>query len=962
MKKSILIVGMLTVLVLSASAKSTEAELFNELNAAYQSGSLPGAVEYVSQLEKNYPRSLLLPESLCIQGESLYKLGRYQESIDCLSKAIPLCKKNPHFLASCYYWRGLSYNKLENFGKSFDDLAVVSGIVDKGTMYNNAVFVSGKNSYCLNDLQKTIPLFEYVVSNGSEYSVKDFTFALIGLLNCYNASNLAEKTVAVFESVAEQQSINPVIQKSDFNYIQLLAGDGYQQAGKYKYAYDCYAKVLKNAEPDFAAVGLQKAYLVASSHKKDVGQDPGSILSEAKDNLVEYPNLLSEFWTRLGIDAFNEGDYKKAGTYFNNAEETANGDLLSLIGLYKSELVLVNGGKPSAAEELLKSFATKSNLSAESKYFDNYNSAYLRLNFLKEDFDSIIKDYANLKKSDKISKAYADYFAAVANYKSGNFKNAILLLDNIKNVNETMTHNVMVLKALCCAKSNRLSDAEKIFSNLDLNQTISDQERLVYSKVLLLEGRLNTAYRQAARVKNPEGAYVAGLALFNLKDWKTCDLYFSKYLSSKETDFAANSLFYDGYALYRQNKIKEAARCLSDFTNKYPDHEMAFNAHIVAANSFVQQKKFSDASIHAEQAVKKSSNQKQKQEAVILNAGIYSDMGNHSQAVSFLEPYSKGNDDFSVQCLYNIALIYAKNQKRSEADEIFTKIVNEFPENPLAEESSYRRAEIYYDSGDFKTSAAKFQTYTGKYPKGNLIDAAYYYMADSFAKIEQNDRAIVQYSTLITNYPESSYSYSAEKNLVTLYRVSGDYSEALTQARKIIEKYGEQARKDGIPSIISDLQRLNGGEDEQVVKQRQLYKSAGGVSNPEGRGQGTKLASLLFASENTQKEAVELAEQILKIQIKEENIANENVYAYSNAELISEYYRSIGKNKIAAEKYLEAAQYARMSSSDEKAARALYGAAEAFDAAGMKADSKECALKLKELYPTSSWAEKAGDL
>ena len=158
------------------------------------------------------------------------------------------------------------------------------------------------------------------------------------------------------------------------------------------------------------------------------------------------------------------------------------------------------------------------------------------------------------------------------------------------------------------------------------------------------------------------------------------------------------------------------------------------------------------------------------------------------------------------------------------------------------------------------------------------------------------------------------------------------------------------------------MQRLNGGEDEQVVKQRQLYKSAGGVSNPEGRGQGTKLASLLFASENTQKEAVELAEQLLKIQIKEENIANENVHAYSNAELISEYYRSIGKNKIAAEKYLEAAQYARMSSSDEKAARALYGAAEAFDAAGMKADSKECALKLKELYPTSSWAEKAGDL
>ena len=53
---------------------------------------------------------------------------------------------------------------------------------------------------------------------------------------------------------------------------------------------------------------------------------------------------------------------------------------------------------------------------------------------------------------------------------------------------------------------------------------------------------------------------------------------------------------------------------------------------------------------------------------------------------------------------------------------------------------------------------------------------------------------------------------------------------------------------------------------------------------------------------------------------------------------------------------MTAARYARKAGLAEVAARALYGAAEAFDAAGKKGDAKVTVENLIELYPESSYA------
>ena len=57
--------------------------------------------------------------------------------------------------------------------------------------------------------------------------------------------------------------------------------------------------------------------------------------------------------------------------------------------------------------------------------------------------------------------------------------------------------------------------------------------------------------------------------------------------------------------------------------------------------------------------------------------------------------------------------------------------------------------------------------------------------------------------------------------------------------------------------------------------------------------------------------------------------------------------------------YLDAAVYARKVGKSESAERALYGAVEAFDSAGLKGDAKITAQSLLQMYPNSSYNDSA---
>lgn len=170
----------------------------------------------------------------------------------------------------------------------------------------------------------------------------------------------------------------------------------------------------------------------------------------------------------------------------------------------------------------------------------------------------------------------------------------------------------------------------------------------------------------------------------------------------------------------------------------------------------------------------------------------------------------------------------------------------------------------------------------------------------------------------------------------------------------LVKNYPEQAADDQIGKKLVQIEKLVGGTDKRVVEKQSEYEKAKGVSTKKGRIAGTQLVQLYAENSYTQKDAFDLAMEILPKQ----TAVDERVYAASNAEFIADYYRKNTENQKAAQMYLTAAEYYRSIDNSEKAAVTLYGAAEAFSAEGMMGDARETAALLKQLYPESRQAQK----
>lgn len=930
-------------------ALETDVSVFNELSSAYNSGFYPGAVQYADRLSSEFPDSAYIGSALALKGECLVRLSDFDAAYEVLCAAEKL-DSDPELKKSTKYWLARIFDHKKNYSEAlslYHEYCAIAG--EKGKYFAAAIFDSGLVFYRTSDFKNAVLNFEYVVSNGGRYSDSDYYSALLKLADSYNKAGKPKKTIRLYSKI-EKEKIPSVVHYAFIEYT----GDAFYALKDYRAAYDNYCAVLKSGEKTLAANALKKAYNVSSGHKKEVGLEPGTVLQDAQKNLSDSPELLAEFWTRLGTDSYFDGNLKKASEYFDEAEKYAdsNSGISELIEMYRAEITC--GKNPTAnsarqAEIQLAAAQKKQSEMKNPEYQKDYYSLLAKYAAYQENWEDV-KKYAPLGNPEN---ERTKFYLALASYRTGNYSAAEKLLESSKNE----------LYALSLARGQKLKDSASVYQSFEKEGKLSPEERLNYSKVLILSGRYKEAQIQAAKSGLNEGKYILGLAQFNTRSWPYAEESFASFIKNADRRNAGQAmeisyaLFYQGYSQYRQGKSKDAFSNLNTFVAQYPSHELLWNALMTAANSAIQMEKYSDAAKMAEKAVKSANTTENKEDSVLLLAEIYSDSGDFSKAVELLLPYSSQKNNFGMKSLYQLAQVYEKKKDFSSADEKYKEVFARFPDQKLAEEALYRRGELFYGLQDFKTAQERFSEYKNKCRNGSFTEAAWYYTADCMEKNGDSSAAILQNQALIKKFPESTYVYNSAKNLVSLYRAEGKYSEALENANFLLEKYNAQAKTDGIPEAVAQIKKLAGGKNEDVVQKEAEYKHAGGNSTPEGRKVGTELAVLYAEYPGTSFEAIRLAEQLLPLQEKNGKNDSETLYAAQNAEILGHGYKSQQKNRQSAEMFLKSAKFYRTCGKNEEAAAAMYGAYDSFLAAGMKGDANATARQLKELYPASRQAK-----
>lgn len=936
----------------------SQTSLAGEMQSAYSSRFYPGVIKYADEILSSSSASVFAGKAYIYKGESLFMMGRTEEALEVLAAGETFVKDSPELNAARLFWTGRGLYSLDKtdsallyFYRAAEILKKERKTDDKN--YSQSLYYSGKANRRLENYPQAVSCLEYCVQNGKKFSKTEFEDAGVNL--CESAVLCKNYEKAEYWCA---QLKNASLSSSARYRLLLCEGQALEGLKKYRSAYEKYAVVIEEGPVSLSSSALQRAYTVSSEHPSEVKEDAGSLILKAQGLSKERPQLVSEFWTRLAVDSFKQKDYSRSLEYLKNAEKGADLPLKQLGLIYKTEIQFITSKKIPvlAAQDALKSLEEnwgKCGFNENTAYTSQALSLKARYYAVAEDWDKSLETALPLLSSDDSSvRKNCVYWAALAYYSKGEWAKASELL----NKNQYTDDDFMLLKAKALAKEGKSSQADRIFYDLSQKGSLSNDGRLDYTRTLLNAGHLITTVEQADRAKGAEAAYMKGLALFNRKEWKKAEECFVKAQTEKDLDsnYVNLSRFYAGYCQYQLAEYSKAYSNLYTFINLESSSPLVWNGCVTAARCAVQDGKFNEASAMAQKAVSFARSEKQKQESIILNAGIYTDSRKYDQALSILQPYASEKTEFGWQCSFLCAQIYVQKKDYESADRIYEKLSAQKTSPAAAEEALFRRGELAWTNEKYERSVSLFEEYTKKYYQGQFYDAAMYFAAEALVKTGRKEKAVLYYQQVVDSSKGSTYRYGSEKQLVALYKEKGDYASALLMAQKMTEEYGEQASKDGIPLTVKELKALSSGADSKILKKQLEWENAGGNTTQAGRKAGTELAELYALAPESYSKAENLASSLLGIQRTKEE---ESLYAARNAKLLAEIYRKQKKNSRSAEMYLTASELFRKSGDDSNAPRSLYGAAEAFDAAGMKADSESVAQTLIKLYPDSSYAK-----
>lgn len=925
----------------------TDLSLFNDLSAAYSSAFYPGAADYASRLVSQFPDSAYTGRALVMQGECFVRMGRNRDAENSLARASSFISADKTLAHACAYWDGRALYALGEYLRaswSFYDSCRVFG--EKGVYYADGVLYGGRSCFSSGLYKEAVSLFEYVVSHGKKYAQSDYEESVVKLADSYNRIHEYKNCTGLFEKYTRGD-----LSSRTYALFSLYAGDAYSALDERRKAYDAYLVALKSGEKTTAAAALQKAYDISAAYRGQIDDDPGSVLAQVQPVFEDDRAFVSGYWMRLAIDAYGRNEYDNASRYFDNADSGASPDMKQLAALYRAEIIYFSG-RVGNAQTYLADAEKKEGLDERSASYEKFCTLMLKYSAEQGAWKDAL-GYAE-KITDKDHDSL--YYTAAALYGTGQYERASDILGKTAAGKNTSDPHASALYALSLARQNRTAESLAVYAMLDKDGALDDASHLSYAETLFAAGRYSDAYLQAVKSARNDAQYVAGLAEFNNREWKEAENCFTAYRrTAQNSAYAAYALFYTGYAQYRLGRTEDSYTSLSSFARQNPASPLAWTAYSTAANAAVQSGMYDKAAAQAETAAKTAPDEQSRENAVLLCAEIYTDAGRYDDAVKTLAPYAAGHSPFGLKCMYQTSQIFVKQNDIERADQMYARISAEYPSDDLAEESAYRRGELYYTAHQYETALKRFAEYDRAYAGGKYSDASWYFSADCYAKTGNTDRAIMQNNALLKKYPAGTFAYGAHKNLMTLYRASGDYADALVQARMLLSSYGDQAGNDGIGTQAAELEKLAAGSGEAAVKKQTEYEKNGKLSTVEGRITGTELAAMYASSASTLKQGADLAGQLLAVQ--KQHIDAESAYAAKNAGLLGLFYRKEDRNGEAASMYLLAAQYFRMNRNDSDAAAALYNAADAFTAAGKDGDAAETVKTLRSLYPQSRQAQ-----
>lgn len=978
MMKKLLFLIILSLIPLSIHAFTEERELFSQAESRYLTGNYALALESYREFIKKYPLSDLVPDAQYRRAVCLYRLGRYDESLQLL-ELVEKKYRSTRFIDYVPFWKGVIFFQTRRFQSSKENLSLfLDRVKDPAFVSEALIYLSLSNisegTYA--EAKESMARLAAMKGYGglSQYEVVLYSYILLKVKDFEELDRL-------------HGAVNPDSFPDEWKTSMLLyRAEGYLETGKIDQAQELYNKLL-DAPGETASVAYMRLYGIAQ-RRQDFSRME-LIVQRAEQKLADFPVVLSGFWLGLGIESYRRKDLTRAEFFLEKLWTERSSDLLpEQIPLYLSEVYLRNGS-PERARKVLEEYLA---LSAE-----HGGIVYFRLGDL----------YLKNEDYEKASEAFAQYIerepggplaqgafalAAYCEYKRQRFDSALRYCDAFlasigrgesgerhrgrSAPDEQLIEHVVRLKTKSLMEINRLDEAEKVLKEYSSENPHSVKVRLELMKLLFKKGKddknkYDAAVKESAslledypdlKANDPHDylvvQYLRGLSLISLKQYRDAELALAEITPGVAGSVGLSSIlpfsiYYRAYALYRMDKIKIARDTALEFIASYPDHELYDEALDLGGWCSYSIGDFKKAE-ELFSALAGMGDGELSVKAHFLKGKTLRNMGRVEEAgMTFSSLYHEHpSSSYADDALFEYAdVLLAKGEVRKAAER-YLELWKNYPDSPLSKEALYKRGEVYFSYGLYTEAKGAFHSYRQNIEMGKLTDASLYWEGFSAQKLGEERGALVLWEDIIRSYPTSTFRPDAIRGAAEIHVSFGDYRKASDLYSALIDEYPEYARGVNAPLRLEEIRYMLIGMSRREAELTALISKSGGVRTKEGRKAMIELSRLYILENQKLERAFQMLSQVMQQEDPETSAAA--------GVLLGEYYFKMGDLERAGREFFQASL--KNPQDRDLMAYGLYRAAEMMKLAGSEREMRELVDRLREHFPASEWSDEGKKL
>lgn len=934
-----------------------EREFLKEAAQRMSEGEYELAMQVYDAFLTRYPNSESIADVHYGRGVSMYHLGRYEEALatfDLIESRYRLAS----FRAEIPYWTGIVRYHLGAFEAAALDLKRFASSDAEPERRQQALLYHGLAELGAGRVAAAQAPLSELLRQSDGMTDATTAYAAVLLAHSYLAGGQHEELIA-FASGLPTASY-PLGYRDELLFYQaeaLWALDRMEPATE-------FYRQLVGADPEIAAPAHRRLFAAA---RRDGDIDAmQSWTDSAESRFASSPEILTDFWLRLGIENYERGADQLAELFLRrvwdrelaagrtegtaplylamalmHADPSSDEDLLAEAKAILERLIRMAPGRSAAARMMLGRIALEERRFADAAaLYDDFGRRY----------------------PDSERRVDAAFLAAYAFYRAGDLANAADAAEAAQDIVKGSRYHddLLRLRANLARRAGRPDVALQRLDELiellpgDVGAQI-DRMKLAFDggdhvAVVQYADYLRAAFPDLTvsdPVADAVAAYLQGVSEIALKRYHNgIELLrrpgLQHAMGGELANLAADADYWLGWALYRLGDFAQAAAVLE---SRKTDDEALY----LTAWAYYSDERFEDAAVRFGELAERAGAGLAASARYLYAKSLRNLVRVADAQRAYRDVWERyPTDGVADDALFEYAEVAAEAGDAERAVTAFDTLIERYPDSILRAEALFRSAEALFEEGNYRRAKDGFFRYRQEYPTGESVPAALYWGGLAAQRLQDPLAAALLWSNLTDRFPDSTFHAEALNLLADVYEAEEDYGAALGSLDELMTRHPDQAKALGTEDRMAEIRLRMSGLTGKEAELSASVARLGGDTTAEGRKAMLELARLYILDQTAPADrAFGLLQDVIPAAKDSTVLARAHL-------LLGDYYLRRQDPAAAAQAFLDAA----LVDGAEEALRveAIYRSANAEAQAGRPDAARALAQRILDNFPDSPWA------